>query len=81
MNSGLVISVDTTAQEKNITYPMDDKLYKKIIKKCWKISDAESMDLYQSYKNVVKQFGNLQRFKATKYGANAARNTSKKKDN
>jgi len=27
-----VVSVDTTVQEKNITYPTDDKLYKKIIK-------------------------------------------------
>jgi hypothetical protein len=25
-------SVDTTVQEKNITYPTDDKLYKKVIK-------------------------------------------------
>ena len=33
MNIGLVISVDTTVQEKNITNPTDDKLYKKIIKK------------------------------------------------
>ena len=36
------------------------------------------MDLRQSYRNVVKQLGNLQRFKATKYGAKAARKTSKK---
>lgn len=28
------VSLDTTVQEKNITYPTDDKLYKKIIKKC-----------------------------------------------
>jgi transposase, IS5 family len=29
-SGGAVISVDTTVQEKNITYPTDDKLYKKI---------------------------------------------------
>ena len=28
------LSGDTTVQEKNITYPTDDKLYKKIIKEC-----------------------------------------------
>jgi len=28
---GTVVSVDTTVQEKNITYPTDDKQYKKII--------------------------------------------------
>ena len=38
---GMVVSVDTTVQEKNITYPTDDKLYKKIIKKCWKIADRD----------------------------------------
>lgn len=38
-NYGEVVSIDTTVQEKNITYPTDDKLYKKIIKKCWKIAD------------------------------------------
>src|SRR3954454_14293192 len=31
-NGGTAVSVDTTVQEKNITYPTDDKLYKKIIK-------------------------------------------------
>ena len=31
-NAGLVVSVGTTVQEKNITYPTDNKLYKKITK-------------------------------------------------
>lgn len=31
--------IDTTVQEKNITFPMDDKLVKKIIKRWWKIAD------------------------------------------
>jgi len=35
---GTTISVDTTVQEKNITYPTDDKLYKKIITKCLAIA-------------------------------------------
>ena len=77
-NFGSVVSVDTTVQEKNITYPTDDKLYKKIIKKCWIIADEESIDLRQSYTRVVKQLSNLQRFKRTKYGAKAARKANKK---
>ena len=32
------LSGDTTVQEKNITYPTDDKLHKKIISKCQSIS-------------------------------------------
>src|SRR3954447_21344377 len=47
-SGGTVVSVDTTVQEKNITYPTDDKLYKKIIKKCWIIADKESIDLRPS---------------------------------
>ena len=77
-NTGVVVSVDTTVQEKNITYPTDDKLYKKIIKKCWAIADKEAIDLRQSYTRVVKHLSNLQRFKGTRHGARAARKANKK---
>ena len=77
-NYGDVVSIDTTVQEKNITYPTDDKLYKKIIKKCWKIADKEGVDLRQSYIRVVKVLSNRQRFKSTKSGAKAARKASKR---
>ena len=75
---GNVVSVDTTVQEKNITYPTDDKLYKKIIKKCWVIADKENMDLRQSYRRTVRKLGHVQRFKGTKNGAKAARKANKK---
>jgi IS5 family transposase len=77
-NEGIVVSVDTTVQEKNITYPTDDKLYKKIIKKCWKIADKESIDVRQSYTKTFKKLSNQQRFKSTRYGAKAARKANKK---
>ncbi len=73
-----VVSVDTTVQEKNITYPTDDKLYKKIIKKCWKIADTEGLDLRQSYTRTVKRLSYEQRFNKTKGGAKKARKASKK---
>ena len=76
--SGIVLSADTTVQEKNITYPTDDKLYKKIIKKCWVIADKESIDLRQSYTRTVKKLSNLQRFKGTRHGAKGARKANKK---
>lgn len=75
---GTVVSVDTTVQEKNITYPTDDKLYKKIITKCWKIADAEEIDLRQSYKRTMKKLSYQQRFKKSKYGAKLARKASKR---
>jgi IS5 family transposase len=73
-----VVSVDTTVQEKNITYPTDDKLYKKIIAKCWKIADRESIDLRQSYRRTMKKLSTRQRFKTTRHGAKQARRASKK---
>lgn len=73
-----VVSVDTTVQEKNITYPTDDKLYRKIITKCWKIADGEGIDLRQSYTLTVKKLSHQQRFNRTKRGAKAARKASKK---
>ena len=76
-SGGAVVSVDTTVQEKNITYPTDDKQYKKIIKNCWKISAQEGINLRQSYNRTVKKLGYQQRFKNTQQGAKQARKASK----
>ena len=78
LSGAVVVSVDTTVQEKNITYPTDDKLYKKIIKKCWIIADNEGIDLRQSYTRSVKKLSYLQRFKTRKNGAKQARKANKK---
>ena len=67
------LSGDTTVQEKNITYPTDDKLYKKIIHKCRKIAEDENLTLRQSYKQTEKKLSAIQRFKNTKKGAKNAR--------
>lgn len=57
------VSVDTTVQEKNITFPTDDKLYKKIIKKCWAISENESLPVRQRYTRTLKKLSFDQRFR------------------
>ena len=49
------ISIDSTVQEKNITYPTDSKLQKKIIDKCVKIAKEEGVKLRRSYKRTSKQ--------------------------
>ncbi len=72
------LSGDTTIQEKNITYPTDDKLYKKIIKECRGIAAKEQIELRQSYTQTVKKLSALQRFKKNKNGASAAKKASKK---
>ena len=56
------ICIDTTAQEKNITYPTDVKLRKKVIDKCVKIAKKEGIVLRQSYKRTTKKLVLAQRF-------------------
>ena len=77
-NVGNAVSLDSTVQEKNITYPTDDKNYKKIIKRCWKIADEEGIDMRQSYVRVVKGLSFKQRFRKHKNGAKEARKASKR---
>jgi transposase, IS5 family len=48
------VSIDTTVQEKNITYPTDTKLAVKIIKQCRAIAEKQAVQLRQSYRFVVK---------------------------
>lgn len=49
------VSIDTTAQEKNITYPTDAKLHKKIIDKCVKIAKEQGIVLRRTYTRTSKQ--------------------------
>jgi IS5 family transposase len=49
------VQVDTTVQEKNITFPTDAKLAKKVIDNCRKIAEKEGIAQRQSYKRVSKQ--------------------------
>lgn len=56
-------TVDTTVQEKNITYPTDNKLHRKIIKKCVAISEKENIELRQSYTRTLKKLSYDQRFR------------------
>jgi len=72
------LSADTTVQEKNITFPTDDKLYKKIIRKCQDIAEKETIELRQSYTQTVKKLSIVQRMKRRKGGNAIARKASKK---
>lgn len=55
--------IDSTVQEKNITYPTDAKLHKKIISKVLKIVNKLGLPLRQSYKFVLKEIFRDQRFR------------------
>jgi IS5 family transposase len=49
------VNVDTTVQEKNITFPTDAKLYYKMILKLVRLAKANKIDLKQTYVRVGKK--------------------------
>ncbi len=57
------VLVDTTVQEKNITFPTDTKLYKRVIEHCVNIAMKEGITLRQSYKRTTKKLMLAQRFR------------------
>ena len=71
-------TTDTTVQEKNITYPTDNKLHRKIIKKCIAIADEQGIELRQSYRRVLKKLLMEQRFRNHPKNKGKARKADKK---
>ena len=55
--------IDSTVQEKNVTYPTDAKLHKKIIGKVLKIVKELNLPMRQSYTFVLKGIYRDQRFR------------------
>ncbi len=72
------VVIDTTVQEKNITYPTDVKLHKKIIDKCVKIALEEDVKLRQSYRRISKRLVIDQRGNKSSKGKVKARKSAKK---
>ncbi len=71
-------TTDTTVQEKNITYPTDNKLHRKIIKKCVAIAGEEGIDLRQTYTRTLKRLLMDQRFRNHPKNKGRARKADKK---
>lgn len=72
------VCVDTTVQEKNITFPTDDKLYRKIITKCVAIAEKEHVELRQSYTRTVRKLRYQQRFRRSVKHQSLARKADRK---
>ena len=49
------VCIDTTVQEKNITFPTDAKLYRKIIVRCLKLARLHGIQLRRTYAKEIKQ--------------------------
>ena len=71
-------TTDTTIQEKNITYPTDSKLHRKIIKKCVGIAVGQGIELRQSYTRTVKKLLLEQRFRHHPKNKGRARKADRK---
>jgi IS5 family transposase len=71
-------TVDTTVQEKNITYPTDNKLHRKIIRKCVAIAQQEQIELRQTYSRTLKTLGEQQRFRSHPKNYKKARKADRK---
>jgi IS5 family transposase len=71
-------TTDTTVQEKNITYPTDAKLHKKIIEKCVGLAEREGIVLRQTYTRTVKKLALDQRFRNHPKNQGKARKADKK---
>lgn len=71
-------TTDTTVQEKNITYPTDNKLHRKIIKKCIALADKEGLALRQRYTRTLRKLALDQRFKNHPKNKGKARKADRK---
>ncbi len=71
-------TTDTTVQEKNITYPTDNKLHRKIIKRCVAIATQQDLELRQSYTRTLKRLLMDQRFRNHPKNKGKARKADKK---
>jgi IS5 family transposase len=71
-------TTDTTVQEKNITFPTDSKLYKKIISQCKKTAEKENIELRQSYTFILKKLFLAQRFRNHPKNKGKARKADRK---
>ncbi len=67
------VVVDSTVQEKNITYPTDTKQYRKIIARCWKLADAQGVSLRRRYRKDVRHCLMSQRWRKDPRQRKAAR--------
>jgi IS5 family transposase len=72
------VVVDTTVQEKNITFPTDTKLAAKIVRGGVKLANKHGVKLRQSFERTVPKLLAAQRGRRTKGGAVAARKAARR---
>ena len=56
------VRIDTTVQEKNITFPTDRRLYEKVVSYCFRIAEKEGIELKRSFPREVRKLRAALRF-------------------
>ena len=72
------ILVDTTVQEKNITFPTDTKLLSRIIARCWRMADKYGIKLRRRYRKELRLCLLSQRWRRHPGKAKLARKAQKR---
>jgi transposase, IS5 family len=67
------VVVESTVQEKNLSYPLDTKQYPKIIIRCWKLADKSGVSLRRRYRKKVRVCIMAQRLRTDPRRRKAAR--------
>ena len=70
--------IDTTVQEKNVTFPTDSKLLNKIIKYCQDIAREEGIKFHQTFAKEIKGLKLVQRFRGRSHSAKKVRKADKR---
>jgi len=72
------VRVDTTVQEKNITFPTDRKLIEKVISHCKRIAKDEDIKLRRTYSRQIKKLRHQLRFARKPKNMNKLRKAQKR---
>ena len=72
------VRVDTTVQEKNITFPTDRKLTEKVIEYCKRIANKEGIKLKRTYGREIKKLKHQLRFARKPKNMNKLRKSQKR---
>jgi transposase, IS5 family len=70
--------IDSTVQEKNVTFPTDSKLLNKIIGFCHAVAKKENLKVRQSYAKDVKELKRIQRFRGRKNSSQKVKKADRK---
>jgi len=70
--------IDSTVQEKNVTFPTDSKLLNKVIDYCRGVAEKENLKVRQSYRREIKELKLVQRFRGRKNSAGKVRKADRR---